>query len=394
MRNLKLYSFDLFPKYDKRFEDNARHKTLAGGIFSLATIGIILFLVFSEVRYFFSVVQHHKMEVDNTIEGSMELSIDLTIYHIPCDVLAVINGDVFGHLSPIPATALKKKRLNHTINPSSTPSTTTNGSKNPPCHSCFLTQKEKKCCQTCDDLREAYESSGLHFDVFNPAFTQCTEEAKKLQSTAGLDEGCRIYGSLSVPRVSGVLHILPARIMNIMGLQRYQPVYTCNSQLNYSHTISQLTFGEYFPGQLNPLVGAAQIRGERVDGTKKQANGRFSYFLQVIPTVFKSQSLLLGTTEVVESHQYSATFHYIPCAPEGESPTENQKGDSIQPGVFISYDLSPIKVSIRQEHPYSSVGHLILQLCAVCGGILTVAGLIDSLCFRGIQKIDRLRKRI
>lgn len=394
MSRVKIYKFDLFPKFDKKFEENARCRTVTGGIVSVATICIVLFLVFSEVRYFFSVVHHHNMMVDTALEGDMKFFVDLAVYHIPCDVLVVVTADTFGGITVLSDGELKKERFPYhrsllptDINSSGMPSTGE-------CLSCFGARQEGKCCQTCEDLRNAYESKNLPFDIFNPAFLQCSHNVKELRSTNSSSEGCRIHGSLTVPRISSSLHVLPGRIVSVMGLQRYDPMFTCASELNFSHRISSLTFGDYFPGQLNPLAGSTQIRGDLQVQTKKQANGRFSYFLQVIPTIFESRSLVLGKKDVIESHQYSATYHYIPCNPNKTTSSGELNINTLQPGVFISYDLSPIKVVIREEHPYSSVTHLILQLCAVCGGIVTVAGLLDALFFRGIQKITLIRKRI
>lgn len=394
MRIGKIGTFDLFPKFDKQFEENARHKTLSGGIFSIVTIGVIFFLIFSEVRYFFSVIQRHSMVVDSTVEGSMTVSVDLLLYHLPCDVLVLISGDIFGGVTIISESQLKKERLNHSASLPSAKFEVNHTAPSGECMNCYQASKEGRCCTTCQDLRDAYESSGLPFDVFNPIFTQCQNETEKLRLTNATSEGCRIHGSLTVPRVSGSLHFLPGRIVHVMGQQRYDPIFTCASDLNFSHSISTLTFGEYFPGQLNPLQGATKIRQTGELETRKEANGRFSYFLQIIPTIFEAQSSFSGETSKIESQQYSATYHYIPCViPKAPSAVE-LNSNTLQPGVFISYDLSPIKVAVREQHPYSSVIHLILQLCAVCGGILTVAGIIDTMFFRGVQKIKRLRKRI
>lgn len=394
MSRVKIYKFDLFPKFDKKFEENARYRTVTGGIVSVATICIVLFLVFSEVRYFFSVVYHHNMMVDTALEGDMKFSMDLAVYHIPCDVLVIVTADTFGGITVVSDAQLRKERINYHRSLSPT-EITINGTPSPgTCLNCFAASEAGKCCQTCEDLRSAYENKGLLFDIFNPAFVQCSHNVQELRSTNSSSEGCRIHGALTVPRISSSLHVLPGRIVFVGGHQRYDPMFTCASQLNFSHRISSLTFGDYFPGQLNPLAGSTQVRGDVQLQTKKQANGRFSYFLQVIPTIFESRSLFLGQKDTIVSHQYSATYHYIPCNPNKTTSSGELNINTLQPGIFVSYDLSPIKVVIREEHPYSSVTHLILQLCAVCGGILTVAGLLDALCFRGIQKIALIRKRI
>lgn len=399
MKGFRLSRLDIFPKFDKQFEQDARYKTATGGLFSVLTLLVMIVLVIGEVRYFLSVVEQHEMLVDPDVEGNLMISIDMTVHQVPCDILTVTAVDAFGGISPDSAHTIEKEavkitgetsgspRFTERVEPTVQPDTTG-------CPSCYGAAPEGECCHTCKDLRQAYERKGWVFDVFNPSFTQCSDDLSKLQHLEAMREGCRIHGSLNVPRVTGSLHILPGRFFFAMGQRQFNPMSAFTAHLNLSHTIHELNFGESFPGQLNPLTGSSQIRGKSGNGGKKQANGRFSYFLQVIPTRFESRSLLLGIHSTLESQQYSATQHFVPSVVESEHPNSHQPEQKLHPGIFISYDLSPIKVHIRRQHPYPSLTHLILQLCAVCGGVLTVAGLLDALFFHGMKRIDRMRKNI
>ena len=72
------------------------------------------------------------------------------------------------------------------------------------------------------------------------------------------------------------------------------------AQYNCSHTINQFSFGELFPGVVNPLDGTSQIipRG--------QGSAHMQYFIKVVPTVYES------TFGSVDTNQFSVTQHTQP----------------------------------------------------------------------------------
>ena len=62
------------------------------------------------------------------------------------------------------------------------------------------------------------------------------------------------------------------------------------------------------------------------------------------------------------------------------------------PGVFFSYDISPMKVINREERTKSFAGFL-TGICAVIGGTLTVAAAIDRGVYEGASRIKKLHTR-
>ncbi|KAF2309008.1 hypothetical protein GH714_000069 [Hevea brasiliensis] len=126
-----------------------------------------------------------------------------------------------------------------------------------------------------------------------------------------------------------------------------------------SHRINRLAFGDYFPG-----VGTF--------GSMKHQNGIHQYFLKVVPTKYTD---IRGHT--VSSNQYSVTEHY----------KKSESGHFDPPGVFFFYDFSPIKVTFKEEH--SSFLHFMTNICAVFGGIFTIAGIIDSFVYHGQRAIKK-----
>ncbi|KAM9260457.1 endoplasmic reticulum-Golgi intermediate compartment protein 3 isoform 2-T3 [Cariama cristata] len=127
-----------------------------------------------------------------------------------------------------------------------------------------------------------------------------------------------------------------------------------------------------YPGIVNPLDGT--------DVTAEQASMMFQYFVKVVPTVYMKVD-----GEVVRTNQFSVTRH--------EKIASGLLGDQGLPGVFVLYELSPMMVKLTEKH--RSFTHFLTGVCAIVGGIFTVAGFIDSLIYhsaRAIQKKIELGK--
>ena len=51
------------------------------------------------------------------------------------------------------------------------------------------------------------------------------------------------------------------------------------------------------------------------------------------------------------------------------------------PGVFFIYDISPIKVKFTEKQ--QSFTYFLTSLCAIVGGVFTVAGIVDAILYQG-----------
>ena len=54
------------------------------------------------------------------------------------------------------------------------------------------------------------------------------------------------------------------------------------------------------------------------------------------------------------------------------------------PGVYFAYDISGQKVELT-EHRGAGLLRGIARVCALVGGVFTVAGIIDSIVYRGVK---------
>ena len=118
---------------------------------------------------------------------------------------------------------------------------------------------------------------------------------------------------------------------------------------NVSHVINELSFGDPVPGRKNPLDGTSKFL---MAGT-----GMYQYYAKVVPTDYIYRD---GTT--TETNQYSVTDHYRKIV------SSRARG---LPGIFVYYDLSPIKVKIVEEG--SRLSGFLTSICAiVCGNAYCV----------------------
>jgi hypothetical protein len=121
-------------------------------------------------------------------------------------------------------------------------------------------------------------------------------------------------------KVKGEFHIAFGRKAESSGddathIHRFSPLELFT--FNCSHTIHRLSFGEDFPGVVQPLDGITQIVNSGlipVTSSFCKGLGRFQYFINVVPTIYEySNGRRVGT------NQYSATEHNKEIHPEGGS---------------------------------------------------------------------------
>jgi hypothetical protein len=59
-------------------------------------------------------------------------------------------------------------------------------------------------------------------------------------------------------------------------------------------------------------------------------------------------------------------------------------------GVFFFYDLSPIKVTFKEER--RSFLAFLTSACAIVGGVFTVSGIVDSTIWAGQRAVRKKRE--
>jgi len=121
------------------------------------------------------------------------------------------------------------------------------------------------------------------------------------------------------------------------------------------------------------------------------------YFIKVVSTSYLPLGVSDDDSEGVKkgavlTHQYSVTSHYRSLA-GGEDPEHAHAvhAEGGIPGVFFSYDISPMKVINRETRSKSFVGFL-TGICAIIGGTLTVAAAIDRGVYEGVVRVKKMHQ--
>jgi len=156
---------------------------------------------------------------------------------------------------------------------------------------------------------------------------------------------------------------------------------------DFSHTIHQLRFfgdDEYdkFKSKAsNTMKQRMGLEAGPLDGAfgrTPKAQYMFQYFLKVVSTQFRT---LDG--KQINTHQYSATNFErdLSSGSQGDTPqgVHISHGVTGLPGAFFNFEISPILVVHSETR--QSFAHFLTSTCAIVGGVLTVAALIDGLLF-------------
>ncbi|GJW22481.1 endoplasmic reticulum-Golgi intermediate compartment protein 3-like protein [Tanacetum coccineum] len=372
----KIRNLDVYPKISEDFYS----RTLSGGLITLISSVFMLLLFFSELRLYLHSVTETKLIVDTSRGERLRINFDIVFPALPCSLLSLDAMDISGEEHLDIKHDIYKKRIDaNGVGIESRPGGIGATKIDRPlqrhggrleqnetyCGSCFGAQaKEEDCCNSCEEVREAYRAKG--WALSDPdSIDQCKREGflQSIKDEAG--EGCNIYGFLDVNKVAGNFHFAPGKSFRESNIHVHDLAAFHKDSFNISHKINRIAYGEYFPGVVNPLDG--------VQWTQITPTGMYQYFLKVVPTVYNDVN-----GRRIQSNQFSVTEHFK-GAEVGRLQT--------LPGVFFFYELSPIKVTFTEEHV--SFLHFLTNVCAIIGGVFTVSGILDSLIYHGQQAIRK-----
>uniref|UniRef100_A0A0K0FDJ3 Endoplasmic reticulum-Golgi intermediate compartment protein 3 n=1 Tax=Strongyloides venezuelensis TaxID=75913 RepID=A0A0K0FDJ3_STRVS len=367
--------YDLFAKP----LDDFRIKTSFGGIISVLSFLTIATLFITETISFIHVKTRESLFIDYTPgDTNVTIYFDIAFHRLPCDFLSVDILDQGGQSQENIVDNVYKMRLdpdgnlkansemvklvvnnNHTIVPNLNATTPL-----PPnyCGSCY--GASTGCCNTCDEVREAYQLRGWSIQNLDN-IEQCKNDPIIKLFTEREGEGCRVTGRAMVAKSGGNFHIAPGEGQSFRKNHMHILKGISIDRFNISHTINHLSFGEGFPDKKLPLNNKVFI----------DENGGImhSYYAKIVPI---SYTYVSNKYEVF-SYQFSATH----------VKKDILKAQSGLPGFFFIYEFSPIMV--RYEEYYESFGRYAVNLCAIIGGVYTVAALVDSFAYKSIKILKK-----
>lgn len=382
----------------------------------------------------------------------MEIHLNITFPNIPCELLTLDVMDVSGEQQTGVMHGVNKVRLapqsegGHVIDIKSLDlhSVDNEASHLAPdyCGQCYgatppPNAQKAGCCNTCDEVREAYASVSWAFGR-GENVEQCEREHYGERLDSQRHEGCRIEGGIRVNKVVGNFHIAPGRSfsngnMHVHDLNNYFDTPVPGGH-HFTHEIHALRFGPQLPDSITKKYGTKSMPWTEhhlnpLDGTSQKTSDsayNYMYFVKVVSTSYlplgweKSYgnhangelgSFGQGEDGSVETHQYSVTSHKRSLNggdDSGEGHKERLHARGGIPGVFFSYvsytsgtigelvntfqDISPMKVINREERTKTLSGFL-TGLCAIIGGTLTVAAAVDRMTYEGGLRLKKIQSK-
>ncbi|OCK81229.1 DUF1692-domain-containing protein [Lepidopterella palustris CBS 459.81] len=430
--------FTRLDAFTKTVED-ARVRTTSGGIVTITSLLVIFWLVWGEWADYRRVVVRPELVVDKGRGEKMEIHMNITFPRMPCELLTLDVMDVSGEIQSGVQHGVKKVRLapvsegSHAIETRALDLHPEDAGHLDPeyCGECYgapppANGRKAGCCNTCDEVRDAYASISWSFGR-GEGVEQCEREHYAEHLDAQRKEGCRIEGGIRVNKVIGNFHVAPGKSfsngnMHVHDLENY---FKDEGDHSFTHIIHSLRFGPQLPDSViermatrSAASGAGAWTNHHInplDGTGQTTNEKaynFMYFIKVVSTAYlplgweKQPSVPSKTDDIfgvgieagykgsIETHQYSVTSHQRSL--QGGSDEQGGHKERIHarggiPGVFFSYDISPMKVINREARSKTFSGFLV-GICAVIGGTLTVAAAVDRALYEGAQRVKKLHQ--
>jgi len=340
---------------------------------------VIMTLLFvAELKDFLKIEVQPELKVDTERDVKMEIYLDIVYPAMPCSYMHIDVLDVLGGQQLDIAHNMFKTRLDlygveidtqkhEILGEDSTADKAASALAvlvEDRCESCYGAESEDlKCCNNCEEVRAAYKTKGWAFST-GEGIIQCEREGWSEEIKLTNEEGCNIHGKLTVNKVAGNFHIAPGKNMQQYSVHIHDLHGFGRRTFNMSHSIRKLAFGVGYPGQTNPLDNHVAI------STEEEGSVMYQYFIKVVPTKYGK----LDGDEIVSS-QYSVSTH-----------KRKITQSSGLPGTFYMFEMSPMQVSLTETR--HSLPHFLTSVCAIIGGIFTVAGIVDGMIYHGLRSME------
>ena len=357
-------SLDAFPKVK---EDYVQGSTLGAAITLLCAFACVC-LFFSEYRTHLVAKVESELGVDtmgvNKVTSNAErlhVYVDITFHSLACELITLDSLDAAGEAHhDVHDGHISKRRLDRHGVPIEENFSREKANKNKHIETKLNDMDDEKKTPSKSTRRRKLQSTAVSFEggffdinsLIREQFPNGIENAFQNKNK----EGCEVMGYLEVNRIPGSFSISPGKSLQL-GMSHIQ--LNVVSNLNMTHTINRLAFGEAFPGALNLLDKNTR---------HLPPNAVHQYFLKVVPTSFaRLKDATLAT------NQYSVTESSSKVKQSFFGMDSHGKPS----GVYFHYELSPIRIDFKERR--NSVGEFILSVCSIVGGVATSSGIIHKI---------------
>ncbi|CEP20587.1 unnamed protein product [Cyberlindnera jadinii] len=272
------------------------------------TFLLLLFLTWVEIGSFFGGEVDHQFHVDNTVSRNMTINLDILVA-MPCNFIQTNVRDLT-YDRFLAAEKLQYEGMSFFLP-----------------HGYQVNSERHIVTPELDEIM----AEGIRAE-----FLRRESTGHNLGSPA-----CHIFGSIPVNRVAGDFHI------TAKGFGYRDRTQVQVESLNFTHVISEFSFGDFYPYIDNPLDATAKTTEENLKS--------YTYFLTVVPTVYKKLGVAVNT------NQYSVGVQEKTYTVENRGP----------PGIFFKYDFEPLLLVVEDQR--MSFTTFLVRLATIYGGIIVCA---------------------
>ena len=324
---------DAFPKV----LDDYKETTATGGGVSLIVFAVITILVLSEIIYYAKTDLKFDYEVGTAMDGKLKINVDITVA-MRCNSLGAdvvdSTGQNFGQQN---FGTLEMENTYFELSP------------NQRRYHDIILDVNKYLREEYHAIQELMWLSGSVFSTFRKGMPEREDKP------TGQPDACRIHGTLVVNKVAGNFHITAGKSIPVFPSGHAHISFNIGDRdVNYTHRINHLSFGDVVHGVVSPLDGEEKVTTDNYH--------LFQYFIQVVPTEVRTYRANVDTC------QYAVT--------ERNRTINHAKGSHGISGIFVKYDLNSLKIRVREQH--QPIWQFLVRLCGIIGGVFSVTGMMHN----------------
>ncbi|KAB5554590.1 endoplasmic reticulum vesicle transporter-domain-containing protein [Coniochaeta sp. 2T2.1] len=344
-------AFDVFPKSKPQYVT----RTSGGGKWTVAMSIVVIILLWSELSRWWRGEEAHTFAVEKGISRAMQINIDIVV-RMRCKDLHINVQDAAGD------RVLAGSML--TLDP-------TNWSQWVDAKGIHKLGRDKdgrvvtgEGFTGLADHDEGFGEEHIH-DIVALGRKKARWGKTPRIWGGGDPDSCRIYGSLELNKVQGDFHIT-ARGHGYPEAGGHLD----HKDFNFSHIISELSFGPFLPSLVNPL--------DRTISVATSNFYKFQYFLSIVPTTYSVGFPGTSGSKTILTNQYAVTQQ------------EKDIGERTIPGIFVKYDIEPILLNIVETRDSFFV--FLIKVVNILSGAL-VAGHWGSTLTEWAREVIGKRRR-
>lgn len=183
-----------------------------------------------------------------------------------------------------------------------------------------------------------------------------------VKTPINMGSGCLFEARFQINKVPGNFHLSTHSV-------DVQP-----DQYDFVHEIHEVSFGskikkisaKNFKSSFNPLKDRSKLDANNLESHE--------YVMKIVPTTYEELS-----GPKLTAYQYTYAYR---------SHISFGHGGRVVPALWFRYDLNPITVRYHEERP--PLYHFLTTICAIVGGTFTVASMVDSLVFSGMEIFKKM----